>query len=161
MKNNSGETGFIITEIIAALGLSALVMAVLMTVYFSACKLYQYQLAFTDIQYAERAAMQMIIEDIMAAQEVECLNEGKTLRLLVVDTGYISYYVQNQTVYRHGAAKMPVVNNISSLSFQSGSRPGYTSICMEARQGEEKNRIICSASPRLIIDAETADPDSH
>jgi len=160
MKNNSGETGFIITEIIAALGLSALVMAVLMTVYFSACKLYQYQLAFTDIQYAERAAMQMIIEDIMAAQEVECLNDGKTLRLLV-DNGYVSYYVQNQTVYRHGSAKMPVVNYISSLSFQSGSRPGYTSICMEARQGEEKNRIICSASSRLIIDAQTADGDSY
>ena len=159
MKKGSGETGFIITEIIAVLGLSAIIAAVLMTVYFSAFKLYQYQLAFTDIQYAERAAMQMIIEDIMAAQEVKCLDEGRTLRLLL-DGGYVSYYVQNQTIYRHGAAKMPVVNCISNLSFQPGSRPGYTSICMEAWQGEDTNRIICSAKSRRITNAETANPDS-
>jgi len=159
MKNSNGEVGFIITEIIAILGLSAIVIAVLMTVYFSTYKLYQYQLAFTDIQYSERAAMQMIIEDIMAAQELECLNDGKKLRLLV-DDGYVSYYLQNQTIYRHGTAKMPVVNYISNLSFQAGSQPGYTNICMEALQGEDTNRIICSARSRLIIDAETAEPDN-
>jgi type II secretory pathway pseudopilin PulG len=159
MKNGNGEAGFIIAEMIAVLGLSAIITAVLMTVFFSAYKLYQYQLAFTDIQYAERAAMQMMIEDIMTAHEVECLNEGRTLRLLLED-GYVSYYVQNQTVYRHGAAKMPVVNCISSLSFQPGSQPGYIRIYMEAWQGEKTNRIICSANSRLVTHTETADPKS-
>lgn len=150
MKQENGGAGFTVIEIIVALGLSAIVIAALMTVYFSACKIFQCQLAFTDIQYAERAAMQMIIEDVMSAQEVECLDDSRKLRLLI-DDGYVSYYLQNQTVYRHGAAKMPVANYISSLSFQPGSRPGYTNICIEAEQGENTNRIICSASSRLVI----------
>jgi len=150
MKKENSGAGFMVIEIVVALGLSAIVIAALMSAYFSAYKIFECQLAFTDIQYAERAAMQMIIEDVMSAREVEHPYESRTLRLLI-DDGYVSYYLQNQTVYRHGAAKMPVANHISSLSFQPGSRPGCTSICMEAEQGENTNRIICSASSRLVI----------
>jgi hypothetical protein len=159
MKKRNSETGYIVTEIIAALGLSSIIIAVLMTVYFSTYKLFQNQLAITDIQFAERSAMQMIIEDIMMAQEVQCLDEGRKLRLLT-DDGYVSYYLQNETVYRHGAAKMPVANYISRLTFQSGSRMGYINICIEAWQGENANRIISSAASRLLINSGTVSPDS-
>lgn len=158
MQHRFDDNGLIMAEIILALGLTTLVIAALMTVYFSAYRVFACQTAFTDIQYAERAAMQMIIEDIMSAREVEYLDDSKKLRLLVGDD-YVSYYLQDQTVYRQGAAKMPVANYISSLSFRSDSQPGYTTIHMEACQGQETTRLVCSAIPRLLIGAAQADTD--
>ena len=158
MKRGSSRAGFIVIEIIFSLGLSAMVMAALMTAYLCTYQIFQYELAFTDIQYAQRAAMQMIIEDLSTAQQVEYLDNGKKLRLLVGDS-YVSYYLQDQTVYRQGVAKMPVANYISSLSFQSDSQPGYTIIHMEASQGQDTTRLVCSAIPRLLIGAAQADTD--
>jgi len=145
-------------EIILALGLATLVIAALMTVYFSAYRVFACQTAFTDIQYAERAAMQMMIEDVMAAEEVECLDDSKTMRL-TMDGGYISYYLQDRTVYRQGNAKMPVANDISSLLFQPDSRPGYTCISMEACQGLKTHRLVCAAVPRSLVGAAPAESD--
>jgi hypothetical protein len=158
MKKGSGGAGFIAIEIIFSLGFSAMVMATLMTVYLCTYKIFQCELAFTDIQYAQRAAMQMIIEDLSTAQQVEYIDNGKKLRLLINDD-YVSYYMQDQTVYRQGAAKMPVANYISSLSFRSDSQPGYTTIHMEACQGQETTRLVCSAIPRLLIGTAQADTD--
>lgn len=158
MQHRFDDNGLIMAEIILALGLATLVIAALMTVYFSAYRVFACQMAFTDIQYAERAAMQMMIEDVMAAEEVECLDDNRKLRLRI-DEAYIFYYLQDQTVYRQGAAKMPVANYISSLSFRSDSQPGYTTIHMEACQGQETTRLVCSAIPRLLIGAAQADTD--
>ncbi|NLV22961.1 MAG: hypothetical protein GXY49_13445 [Syntrophomonadaceae bacterium] len=158
MKRRIDQAGFIVTEIIMALGLAALVIAALMSIYINTYRVFACQLEFTDIQYAERAAMQMIIEDIMSAREVEYLDDSKKLRLLVGDD-YVSYYLQDQTVYRQGAAKMPVANYISSLSFRSDSQPGYTTIHMEVCQGQETTRLVCSAIPRLLIGTAQADTD--
>lgn len=150
MRRGTSEAGFTMMEVIVSLALATIITTVLMTIYFMAYRAFQYQMAFTDIQYAERAAMQMIIEDVMAAQQVEYLDDGNKMRLQI-DNNYVSYYLQNNTVYRHGGAKMPVANCISSLSFQADSRPGWTNICMEAQQGEDPNRISCAVMPRMMI----------
>jgi type II secretory pathway pseudopilin PulG len=150
MSNEARQAGFTMVEVIVSLALVMVVSAALMTIYFTTYKVFQYQLAFTDKQYAERAAMQMIIEDVMVARQVEYLDDGQKLRLQI-DDGYVSYYLQNQTVYRHGEAKMPVANYISSLSFETDSNPGWITICMEAQQGADLNRISCAAVPRLMM----------
>lgn len=151
MRRDDLEAGFTMVEVIVSLALVVMVSIVLMTIYFTAYRVFQYQMAFTDLQYAERAAMQMMTEDVMAAQQAEIIDDGNKLRLQIGDND-VSYYLQNQTVYRHEKTKMPVANNISSLSFQNGSSPGLIIICLEAQQGADLNRISCSAIPRLRID---------
>ncbi|HWQ76421.1 MAG TPA: type II secretion system protein [Syntrophomonas sp.] len=148
MKHCHGEKGYILAEIIVALSLATIVAAALMTTYCSAYRVFQHQLVATDLQYAARAAMQMIIEDIITAQEVTPMEEGKKLRL---DDGDITYYYrQDRTLYRHGKAKMPVANDINSVSFYSDSRPGYTIIYIEAGRGTEVYRCTSSACPRVM-----------
>jgi len=78
---------------------------------------------------------------------------------LTMDGGYISYYLQDRTVYRQGNAKMPVANDISSLLFQPDSRPGYTRISMEACQGLKTHRLVCAAVPRSLVGAAPAESD--
>lgn len=149
MKEDDLRAGFTMVEVVISLALAVMVSIVLMTIYFTAYRIVQYQIVFTDIQYAERAAMQMMIEDIMAAQQVAILDDGNQLRLKIDDND-VSYYLQSQSVYRQGKAKMPVANDISSLSFQVGSSPGWINICLEAQQGPNLNRIKCAAVPRMM-----------
>lgn len=150
MNRRNRKAGFILLENIIALGLSAVISASLFSIYFCACNVFEYQLTFTDVHYAERAAMQMIIEDLMAAREVEYLDEGRKLRLLI-GGAHVSYYLQNQTVYRHGAAKMPVANDIGSISFQADKRPGYTIIHIGSSRNNNEKQLVCSAIPRLLV----------
>lgn len=147
MKYCHGEKGYILAEIIVALSLGIIVIAALMTTYCGAYRVFQHQLVSTDLQYAARAAMQMIIEDIITAQEVSPMEEGKKLRL---DDGNITYYRQDRTLYRHGKAKMPVANDINSVAFYSDLRPGYTIIYIEAGRGTEVYRCTSSACPRVM-----------
>ena len=150
MRNNARGAGFAMVEVIISLALVTVVTAALMFLYFTTYGVFQNQLVFTDKQYAERAAMQMMIEDVTVAQQVETLEDGRKLQLQI-DDKEVSYYLKNQIVYRKEEVEMPVANYISSLSFQNASNYGWINICLEAQQGADLNKINCAAVPRMMI----------
>jgi len=142
---NSGTT---MPELLVTLVLVAMVSSGLMAVYWTGSRIFHRQSANVDTQYAVRSAMRKMGTDVLEAISVDIAPKGTELALI---TGYnekISYYIQNHNLYREGASKTPVAENISYLYF-SGNRQ-LVEISLEATTGGRNFRLSSKFHPRTL-----------
>ena len=76
----------------------------------------------TDILYSVRSSVGIIGQDVRGGKGIELLADNTELRLVASNGDQIRYYRYNNQLYREqinnsGAVRIPVAENISSLSF--------------------------------------------
>jgi len=134
-------------ELLVTLVLVAMISSGLMAIYWTGSRIFHRQSANVDTQYAVRSAMQKMGADILEAVSVDVVANGTELDLITGNDEIVHYYVQDHNLFRDGASKIPVAENISHLYF-SGSRQ-LVEICLEATAEGRNYRLSSRFNPRI------------
>lgn len=126
----SDQTGYLIVEYIVSLGLIIVIILALFSMLNAACTASESARIETDIIYSCRSAMLMIRDDVVKADKMQVVDNGDRLRLQN-GTGFVSYYVSNHQLYRHGTVKLPVAENTESVLFRT-VKPGLVEVLIQA-----------------------------
>ena len=111
------QKGYLIVEYLISLTMMAVVILVLFALLNAAGSLSACTQVDADLHYSARSAMLLIKDDVLEANKLQVINAGKTLRVESSE-GAVSYYIQNQQLYRHGQSKLPVAENAQAISFR-------------------------------------------
>lgn len=143
------DRGSTLAEMLVAIGLAALVISCLMSLYWASSNALLKLTAAADAQYSARIAIHKMSEDIRGALSVSIPEGGSNLLLVTANNETVNYYTANTELYRDGLAKVPVAENISSICFAGAS--ALVSITVIANVNGTDCQMTSNISPRLAV----------
>jgi prepilin-type N-terminal cleavage/methylation domain-containing protein len=112
MLNNKGMTA---VEVLLALALSSIIISLLFMIFFLFTNVYKTSITAIDAQYNARMVATNINKDIRSAKQITL--DGDRKIVITSETETISYYLERETVYRHGKVKIPIAEKVVALNF--------------------------------------------
>lgn len=162
---NLKQQGFTLIELLVALGLTALIAAGLMSVFWLSHNAFIKGQNQADLQYSARHARDVLVRDIRASKTIEVWTAknkpvdspqecGSWLNLQIESNGntqQIYYYVDNNILYRdlvHPRNKLPIASNLESISFRS-PKPNLVNIVITTCIDNQVYSLSSSMSRRV------------
>lgn len=126
----SRENGYLLAEYLVSVSLLVVVILTLSLMLSAVSRTAAIDKTAAELQYSGRSAMQGIKSDILAAETLQVLNNGHTLKV-VCDAETVLFYIENHQLYRDGSVKLPVAENAESICFRMVV-PGLVEVLFES-----------------------------
>lgn len=145
---NRGEQGFMLVEYMSSMSLIMLVLVFMFSMVRVQIWSEKQHQDNCELQYSARTAMQWIGRDLREAGTVQVSENGAKLLIYSDDGSPLSYYADKRQVYRHGAAKNPVIMNAVSLRFRAIS-PRLVEVKLELERGKTSLTVQSAFATRI------------